>query len=112
MKTRMPDVIKKVAKFLDRPIREDQVEQLEKHLRFETMQRNMFVNYEIVLDYVRGIVNDKCHSIDNKEWNDTYQKFMRKGKIGSYKEEMNEDVIKKFDAWISNNTKEIDLYFK
>lgn len=37
--------------------------------------------------------------------NDPKGHFVRKGIVGGYKEEMSEEMIKKFDEWIEDNIK-------
>lgn len=43
---------------------------------------------------------------------DADYKFIRKGKVGAYKEEMSEEYIKKFDDWIEENLKDSDFKFR
>jgi hypothetical protein len=77
-------VIEKTKKFLDKQFSKDQLEVLKDHLSFDKMKTNNSVNHS---EKVRSEIKDKT-------------KFMRKGKIGSYKEEMTDEYIQKFDVWI------------
>lgn len=94
----MPTIIRKVAAFLDKTLTDEQVERLREHLSFESMQKNPAVNYENMVADLRnlyGVQNDS--------------KFMRKGQVGSYKDEMTPDMVAKLDAWTAKN-KIIGLY--
>lgn len=42
----------------------------------------------------------------------SFHRFCRKGKAGSYREEMSEELIKRFDVWIAENLKDTDFRFK
>lgn len=61
---------------------------LEKHLSFESMKNNPSVNYEDIVGNMRKM-HGKVHD----------SKFMRKGKVGSWKDEMTPEMIQKLDEW-------------
>lgn len=75
MKQDLRTTIKKTAAFLDKPLSDSQIEALYHHLQFDNMKNNAAVNHK------------------NLQQNT----FMRKGKSGSYKEEMPKEWIEKFD---------------
>ncbi len=56
------------------------------------MKSNPFVNYDEVTDKLTRV-----HGVERKTH------FMRKGKVGSWKEELSLESIQKLDAWISVN---------
>lgn len=56
------------------------------------MKNNPSVNYEDVVGNMR-----KMHGTVHNS------KFMRKGKVGSWKDEMTPEMIAKLDAWTANN---------
>ncbi|XP_017782123.1 PREDICTED: sulfotransferase family cytosolic 1B member 1-like [Nicrophorus vespilloides] len=89
-----------VAEFLGVDLSEDQVEKLKEHLSFESMKNNKAVNHTEFIDYVRT-ANPKCSGGE----------FIRKGKAGGYKEEMDEEVVKIFDEWIEANLSNTKLRF-
>jgi hypothetical protein len=70
---------------------EQKVKLLE-HLSFENMKSNPHVN----MDEITHFLTTK-HGIPRKTH------FMRKGKVGSWKEELSPQSVKKLDEWISQN---------
>lgn len=56
------------------------------------MKNNPSVNYEDIVGNMRKM-HGKVHD----------SKFMRKGKVGSWKEEMTPEMIAKMDAWMEKN---------
>lgn len=80
-------VIGKVQNFLGKSYAKEQIEQLKNHLSFANMKVNDAVNRS---NELLGAPLDRTI-------------FMRKGKIGSYKDEMPEEYIKKFDEWLSKS---------
>jgi len=56
------------------------------------MKNNPSVNYEDVVGNMR-----KMHGTDHNS------KFFRKGKVGSWKDEMTPEMVAKLDAWIAEN---------
>nr|CAI5825181.1 unnamed protein product [Callosobruchus analis] len=96
----LPSVIKRVANFLQKPLSEEQVQILYKHLSFENMKKNPAVNYEMVIS-----INRK-YKLTQSEG-----KFMRSGKVGDYKANMSPEIIKAFDEWSEQNLKDTDFSF-
>lgn len=94
-------MIKKVASFLEKSPTNEQIEILAKHLQFDSMKRNEAVNGEKVVQMRKkqNLVVEDGH-------------FMRSGKMDDFKEEMDSDMIGKFDAWIKENVigTDCDLY--
>ncbi|XP_966924.2 luciferin sulfotransferase [Tribolium castaneum] len=97
MKKDLPKVIRQVAQFLERPLSDEKVEILTKHLSFESMKNNPAVNYGMVCD-----LNKKFKLIEHDG------AFMRSGKVGGHKEVMSEEMIRKFDDWIKRNVEGTD----
>lgn len=79
----MEGVIRKCAKFLGKVLKEEDVKALKDHLSFDKMKANPAVNKE-------------SHT---SQGNDPSFSFMRKGKIGSYKEELSGEVLEKLEKW-------------
>lgn len=88
----LPSIILQTAKFLGKELTQDQVSQLTHHLSFEQMSKNPAVNYEDVVSNMRNL-HGTFHD----------SKFMRKGQVGSYKEEMTPEMLEKFDKWSERN---------
>jgi len=92
MKKDLPSIIRQTAEFVGKTLSDEQVNILEKHLSFESMKNNPSVNYEDIVGNMR-----KMHGTAHNS------KFMRKGKVGSWKDEMTPEMVAKLDAWIAEN---------
>ncbi|KAF2898588.1 hypothetical protein ILUMI_07589 [Ignelater luminosus] len=88
MKEDHPAVIRKVAKFLEKELTDEQVEILAKHLSFESMKKNDSVNMGAYVEHL------KKKNLSNEDG-----AFIRTGKVGKYKEELSPEIIKELDAW-------------
>ena len=87
MKRDLKSVIRKVSKFLNSPLTDDQVEQLAEHLDFKNFKNNPAVNLE----------DGKIFGFASKEGS-----FIRKGQVGGWKEEFKEypDMESEFNEWL------------
>lgn len=84
-----------MAKFLGKTLTEDQVEKLADHLKVENFKKNDSVN---------------------KDYNDYFKNpnacFIRKGKVGSWKEEyFTPELRARADKWIEEQYNKTDLRF-
>lgn len=95
MKEDLTKVIKRVAKFLDKNLTDQEVSKLTKHLSFEEMKKNRSVNYENLKELLQNSSHDEC--------------FIRSGKVGGYKTIMSQEVIKQFEIWTKDNLNGSDL---
>lgn len=68
-----------------------------------TNTENPSVNYESVIKTANKLMN-----VDQ---NNNNFKFIRKGTVGSYKEDMNQELEDKFDEWINCKLKLSDFEF-
>jgi len=84
--------MRKVAKFLDVTITGDEVEKLFHHLSFDDMKKNPAVNKA-----------DRLVPAFNAHGLPVEHGFIRKGQIGSWKEELSPESIRKLDDWIAMN---------
>ncbi|GLH00579.1 Uncharacterized protein GBIM_06917 [Gryllus bimaculatus] len=86
MKTNLPSVIRRTAKFLGKDITEEQVLRLAEHLDFKQMKLNRSVNLEEELSIMRedGKITEE-------------QKFIRKGVVGEGRREMSLEMAALFD---------------
>ncbi|XP_055705667.1 luciferin sulfotransferase-like [Phlebotomus papatasi] len=91
MKKDLLSVVRRTAEFLGKSYTVDQMNKLTDHLSFEKMSKNKSVNF--------ADIGDKHNKVVNRKKDDSYN-FIRKGKVGSYREEMTPDMIKKCNNWI------------
>ncbi|XP_037941829.1 sulfotransferase 1E1-like, partial [Teleopsis dalmanni] len=95
MKSDLRSVIQDVCKFLNKNITEAQMQQMLHHLSFEEMKNNSRTNHIWEAEQVRRIYNKKTEDIS----------FVRKGKVGGYKDDLTPEVIDKIDVWINDELK-------
>lgn len=88
----LSSVVRSTAKFLGKSYTEAEYEKLLQHLSFESMRGNSSVNYDEITEYLT-----RLHGRERKTH------FIRKGKVGSWKEELSSDSIEKLDKWIQGN---------
>lgn len=98
MKKDLGPVILRVAEYLGKTLTSEQVSILKDHLSFENMKKNDSVNMELHCSMTRKLNN--CEGT-----------FMRSGTVGSYKVDMSEVMIKKFDEWTKENIAGTGLTF-
>lgn len=89
-------VIRRTAKFLGRTVTAEQVAVLEKHLEFSKMAANPAINLEGIL---------------KKNDTDPNVKFIRKGKVGDWRNYMSDDLSRRFDEWSTKNLQGTGLKF-
>ncbi|KAJ9573813.1 hypothetical protein L9F63_008795 [Diploptera punctata] len=94
MKKNLPAVIKSVAKFLDRTLSPEQLEQLCDHLSFDSMKNNPAVTME-----------SEMALFDNSHLGGKVQPFIRKGQVGGWKSEFTPELAQKIDKWTADNLK-------
>ncbi|XP_063699746.1 luciferin sulfotransferase-like [Culicoides brevitarsis] len=88
MKKDLTAVLKQVANFLDKELSEKQIEELKKHLHIDSMRENTVV------------FNVKNNAELAEKLKTAHKDFFRRGEAGSHKDEMSEEMSKKFDALI------------
>lgn len=89
--------MKKFALFLNKTFNDEQIKQLENHLKIENFRSNKSVNFLQLKEL--GIL------IDGE------QGFVRNGKNGSYKDTFNKELDKIANKWIEDNLKGSDIVF-
>lgn len=72
--------------------------ELLEHLSFHAMRNNPACNFEETVARRRNV-----HKLGESEEGQEPFTFMRKGKVGSWKEELSSEMIRKFDAWVKAN---------
>uniref|UniRef100_T1GMP4 Sulfotransferase domain-containing protein n=1 Tax=Megaselia scalaris TaxID=36166 RepID=T1GMP4_MEGSC len=96
MKRNLELVVLKVAKFIGRDYDEGQIRELLEHLDFNSMKSNVVCSHRLDLEEVRKKKNIQKDDIDENAC------FYRKGKVGSYKDELSEEILNKIDKWQKN----------
>ncbi|XP_043231236.1 sulfotransferase 1C2-like isoform X2 [Amphibalanus amphitrite] len=91
MKQDLRGVIKRVAAHLGKQLTEKQLEQLERHLSFESMKDNQWVNKENL-----GFRKPDSSTGERRA-------FMRKGQTGDWKNHLSAEVAQKMDVWMEEN---------
>jgi len=90
MKQDLPSIIRETATFLGKEMTGDQVDALAEHLSFENMKNNPAVNQLELIENLK--------KIHKREYS---TQFIRKGKVGSWKEELSPEMNAKLDEWIA-----------
>ncbi|KAL2735202.1 sulfotransferase 1C4-like isoform X2 [Vespula squamosa] len=91
----MSNTIKKVAKFFGKSYNEETISKLVDHLQIDNFRKNPMVN----------------SASPNKNEEVRSEMFVRRGKVGGWKEIFTKELEEKFDAWIKENMKDTDLTF-
>ncbi|KAL7050185.1 hypothetical protein ACKWTF_003979 [Chironomus riparius] len=96
MKRNLKQEVKKAMKFLGKIYSEDEIDKLCKHLSFESMKNNPSCNFEDLLEMLREL--HKSNGLTAIEGFN----FIRKGQVGSHKEELKEDENVKLNALLDD----------
>ncbi|XP_037941830.1 luciferin sulfotransferase-like [Teleopsis dalmanni] len=92
MKSDLRSVIQDVCQFLNKNITETQMQQMLHHLSFEEMKNNSKTNHIWEAQQLCRIFNKEIEDVS----------FIRKGKIGGYKDDLTDEDINKIDNWMNN----------
>lgn len=87
----LPGVIRRTAEFMDKKLSDDEVEELAQHLSFKSMKNNPAINGE---EFIREVKEKHNLPTDDPELT-----FIRKGEVGSWKQELPDYMIDKFKKW-------------
>ena len=90
MKRDLPAVIQELCSFLQHPLSEDQIEKLADYVKFENMKKNPNSNPTAGRQMARGKTD-----------------FVRKGKVGDWRNYFDEERREKWDQWIQDNISSI-----
>lgn len=85
MKKDLKAVLQELCTFLNKPLSEEKLQQLIRHLSFDNMKKNPANNYEDTQMRMRFVKPE--HEF----------KMIRKGQVGAFKEEMSKEMIKAFN---------------
>ena len=92
MKKDQMAIIKDLCTFLDQPLTEGQMARLAEHLKFDNMKNN-----------------PNCNPTAGCEWHGG--DFMRKGKVGDWRNYFSQEMGEKWDEWIEQNVNGTGLEF-
>ncbi|XP_053625703.1 sulfotransferase 1 family member D1-like [Plodia interpunctella] len=92
----LPAAVRRVAKFMNKPATEEQVQRLCRHLHIDNFRKNKSVNAEDLQDL--GLANKTEH-------------FIRKGKSGGWRDYFDEEMTRQAERWIEDNLRDTDLRF-
>ncbi|KAI5632730.1 sulfotransferase domain-containing protein [Phthorimaea operculella] len=93
----LPAAVRRVAKFLNKEVTEEQVGKLCEHLSFDNFKKNKSVNYDEIKDL--GVFVGGENPI------------IRRGKSGGWRDYFDEEMMQQADAWMQHNLRDTDLRF-
>ena len=94
MKRNLDQVVKKANKFLGKNYTQQQIDELCKHLSVDSMRANPSCNNDSLVA--------KAKTLNKKlTMNGNYQ-FIRKGEVGSFKDEFTMETDKKFESFMQH----------
>ncbi|XP_046810895.1 luciferin sulfotransferase-like [Lucilia cuprina] len=99
MKGNLSEVIKEVCQFLNKEITPAQLSSLVEHLSFDNMKNNPACNHIKEFESMKAATGRKVDEF----------RFVRRGIVGSHKDELASNVIQDFDEWNDENLREYNL---
>lgn len=90
------EMIRRTAKFMGKTVTDEQISDLSEHLKFSNMAANPATNLEQILPLKDLPENEK---------------FIRKGKVGDWKNYMSEKLSQRFDEWTDKHLSNSSLEF-
>lgn len=106
--------IRRLAKFLNKELTEEQLDKLTEHSRIDKFQKNEAVNYSAEIK--AGMANEG-HQFVRKGMIRTILNVLSSqmvnfaGKAGDWKNHFSPEMVAKLDAWIAKNLADTDLRF-
>ncbi|XP_013180690.1 PREDICTED: sulfotransferase family cytosolic 1B member 1-like isoform X1 [Papilio xuthus] len=92
----LPATVQRVADFLGKEYKADQIAELCTHLKFENFKKNPSVGIDNLKEY--GMMAPKGE-------------FIRKGKSGGWRDYFDEEMTREAQLWIDNNLQDTDMRF-
>ncbi|EDW92367.2 LOW QUALITY PROTEIN: uncharacterized protein Dyak_GE14312 [Drosophila yakuba] len=99
MKGQLGQVIAEVAQFLERTLSQEQIQQMQRHLSFESMRDNPACNHVKEFESMKAAAGREVEEF----------RFVRRGVVGSHKDELTADIIREFDLWSDSNLRDFKL---
>lgn len=96
--------IEKTMKFMGKNYSQEQIGKLCQHLSIDSMRANSSCNNEMLVKLAKSVVHNGKSSGDFK--------FIRKGKVGGFREELTTEMIQKFDDLMQHPIINDDFFFK
>ncbi|XP_019556955.2 luciferin sulfotransferase-like [Aedes albopictus] len=107
MKTNLRKVVMQVATFLGKTFTDQEVDVLEEHLSVDSMRANKSCNMDALVEWAKRV-----NYSEERRQNDANEfRFIRNGKIGTYKIDMSEDYIERFNEFEKILTENIGCNF-
>ena len=89
----MPAVVKEAMKFLGKNYSDDEIEKLCDHLSVNSMRANPSCNNDSLVEMAKNVNGNGKSSGDFK--------FIRRGQVGSFKEEFSEEMNQQFEDFVN-----------
>ncbi|XP_058457124.1 luciferin sulfotransferase-like [Malaya genurostris] len=95
MKRNLRQVILTVSSFLEKSYNDQEIDALVGHLSVDSMRANKSCNMDALVEWARN-----TNYSDARKKNDSNEfRFIRSGKVGSYRDEMNQEYVTRFDDY-------------
>uniref|UniRef100_A0A499FUW3 Sulfotransfer_1 domain-containing protein n=1 Tax=Anopheles farauti TaxID=69004 RepID=A0A499FUW3_9DIPT len=115
MKRDLHGVIGRVSRFLGKQYGASEVDELAKHLSVESMRNNKSCNMDDLVEWARTTTHSKERkklAINGFKYKlFPHARFIRSGTVGSYRKDMDEEYIRRFEAYEKATTEGTDFDF-
>ncbi|KAI5646047.1 sulfotransferase domain-containing protein [Phthorimaea operculella] len=98
MNKNLPAAVRRVSKFFNKELTDEQVSKLCDHLSIENFKKNKSVNYDGVKEIVGAVVKGE-------------QPFIRKGNVGGWRDYFDDEMMQQADTWMEENLRDTDFRF-
>lgn len=96
MKRNLDQEVKKAMKFFGKDFSQEEIDKLCQHLSFESIRNNNTVNKDEHIKVLMELGGQKYQPKDGFS-------FIRKGKIGGYKEELSDEQVKLLENYVTHS---------
>lgn len=87
---------------MSKPMTTVEVDQLVDHVSFKNMKNNPAVNFNNEIELYKRI---------SSTVGDDEASFIRKGKVGTWRQEVGPSLAERFDEWTQRHSKELNIEF-
>lgn len=102
MKTNMAKMVKEAMEFFEKKFTNEQIDELCKHLSVSSMRANPSCNNDSLVELAKSFNENGKTAGDFK--------FIRKGEVGSFKEEFSIDTDLKFESFMQQSSLQINQF--
>jgi len=95
MKRNLDHEVKRAMKFLGKSYSQEEIDKLCQHLSFESVKNSKTINKDEAIKGLMELVGKKYEPKDGFS-------FIRKGKIGGYKDELSDEQIKLMENYVNH----------